>query len=104
MGNVALKACEGTARYIQSVIASESRKSRLLPNVGKEDLKSESWDDQIDPDQFNGAYLLGLKQMIVKAHGASNKKGFYSAIEKAVHAVEGGLQQRLAASFGAATQ
>lgn len=85
-GNIALKACEGTAQYIRS-LASESV---TVPSALV---------DAIDPEQFNGAYLLGLQQLVIKSHGASNEVGFAAAIDKAATACASRLIDNLASTF-----
>ena len=49
----------------------------------------------INPEQFNGAVLLGLKQPVIKSHGSSSVVGFTAAIQKAVDASRGQLIQKL---------
>ncbi len=88
-GNIALKACEGTAQYIRA-LASESV---TVPAALV---------DAIDPEQFNGAYLLGLKQLVVKSHGSSDEVGFAAAIDKAATACASRLVDNLANTFAAA--
>jgi len=36
----------------------------------------------LNPAQYNGALLLGLDGLVVKAHGNSNEQGFYHALVK----------------------
>lgn len=93
VGNIALKSCEGTASYIRSsacellaeasasVSDSEDNTARLMR--------------AIDPEQFNGAVLLGLKQPVIKSHGSSGVAGFAVAIQKAVDASQGQLIKKL---------
>jgi glycerol-3-phosphate acyltransferase PlsX len=97
VGNIALKSSEGTARYIRSLVESlSSNGDQAVAPLEQQD-KYHQFMQAINPDQFNGAYLLGLKHLVVKAHGGSNAEGFGAAIGKAVHAVEGNLQSKLAA-------
>jgi len=44
---------------------------------------------KIDPNRYDGAPLLGLKKLCVKAHGSSSARGFANAIETAYLAVKG---------------
>jgi glycerol-3-phosphate acyltransferase PlsX len=44
--------------------------------------------DGIDPERTGGAYMLGLRQVGVVAHGRFTRRGFARAIEVAAHAVE----------------
>ncbi|XPE39379.1 hypothetical protein ACNKHS_06450 [Shigella flexneri] len=36
------------------------------------------------PDQYNGACLLGLRGIVIKSHGAANQRALTVAIEQAV--------------------
>lgn len=51
----------------------------------------------LNPDQYNGACLLGLRGTVIKSHGAANQRAFEVAIEQAVQAVQRQVPQRIAA-------
>ena len=51
----------------------------------------------LNPDQYNGACLLGLRGTVIKSHGAANQRAFAVAIEQAVQAVQRQVPQRIAA-------
>lgn len=99
VGNVALKSCEGTANYIRSIAESIHGNA-----IDKNAAEQQAWSSDeyqkfmqaINPARFNGAYLLGLNNLVVKAHGGSNVASFSAAIEKTVSAVQGELQRKLA--------
>ena len=101
VGNVALKACEGTAGLI-----ADKLRAALSRNVATRGI---AWllkpalrglYDELDPQRYNGACLLGLNGIVVKSHGNSSALGFQRAIARAVCAVEqdllGLITQRLA--------
>ncbi len=67
-GNIALKAMEGTARYI-----TERGHSEALAELS-------AWGD---PEQHNGALMLGLEGLVVKSHGGAGPDGFFAALEMA---------------------
>lgn len=52
---------------------------------------------ELNPDQYNGATLLGLKGIVIKSHGAANENAFKAAIERAVQAVDRQVPDRIAA-------
>jgi glycerol-3-phosphate acyltransferase PlsX len=93
VGNIALKSCEGTASYIRSSF-EESIAGNDQGVKGLEPMLK-----TIDPEQFNGACLLGLDHLVFKSHGASTVKGFSAAIDKAANAVTGGLIKKLSAAM-----
>jgi phosphate acyltransferase len=88
-GNITLKLIEGvsgrTLRAIRDVAMSSSRAKLggwlLGPAVRR--LR-----DEIDPEGPGGAYMLGLRQLGVVAHGRFTRRGFARAIEVAARGVE----------------
>ena len=104
VGNVALKACEGTAKHIASLIKQElgrNWRSKLWAGFALPVLTRIF--KKLDPKQYNGASFLGLKGVVVKGHGNSNVEGFACAIEQALFEVEGNMlaaiEQQLALSI-----
>lgn len=97
VGNVAVKVCEGTARFIGEGLASQFKRTvygRLVGAAAKPLLRS--FRQQINPERYNGAALLGLKGVVVKSHGRSHARSFQNAIRHAVQAVELDLPARIA--------
>lgn len=88
-GNITLKLIEGvsgrTLRAVREAAMSSLRAKLggllLAPAVRK--LR-----DEIDPEGPGGAYMLGLRQLGVVAHGRFTRKGFARAIEVAAQGVE----------------
>jgi hypothetical protein len=56
--------------------------------------------DQIDPEAQGGAYLLGLRALMVVPHGRFGRRGFERAIVRAAE----GARQNLVAHTGEALQ
>jgi glycerol-3-phosphate acyltransferase PlsX len=84
VGNVALKVCEGTAGYISDVVQAEFKQnflSRIAGFFAVSVLKRVY--QKLDPQQYNGASLLGLQGVVVKSHGSSTQLGFVNAIGQA---------------------
>ena len=80
-GNVAVKTLEGTVRNLLSLFKDKanSRFIKLILAwifrfVFKQRLK------RINPDEYNGASLIGLKAVVVKSHGSANVNAFAHAI------------------------
>jgi phosphate acyltransferase len=88
-GNITLKLIEGvsgrTLRAIRDVAMSSNRTKLggwlLSPAIRA--LRAE-----IDPEGPGGAYMLGLRQLGVVAHGRFTRRGFARAIEVAARGVE----------------
>ncbi|MDS3975370.1 phosphate acyltransferase PlsX [Staphylococcus epidermidis] len=83
-GNMVLKNLEGTAKSIGKMLKEtimSSFKNKLAGAVLKKDL--ETFAKKMDYSEYGGSVLLGLDGTVVKAHGSSNAKAFYSAIKQA---------------------
>jgi glycerol-3-phosphate acyltransferase PlsX len=80
-GNVALKASEGVARFIQKKIAKTARKNlltRLLALMAWPLLRL--LESELDPSSYNGASFLGLRKAVVKSHGDADVDAFLQAL------------------------
>ena len=89
VGNVALKTCEGVARLVykkSEVLFSQNFLAKLMATIFKPSLKKLF--KSVNPDQYNGASLIGLRGIVVKSHGNANARAFYSAIMEAVKEIE----------------
>jgi len=97
-GNVALKTLEGTIRSVLEALRSEIRESTrgrlggLLIRPAARGLRS-----RLDPETYGGGYLLGLKGLVVIAHGSSSRVAIANATRMAARGVEHRLVERLAA-------
>ncbi len=100
-GNVALKVCEGTAELIAGKMRSTFGAGigrRLLGWLVAPALRSLY--AQLDPGQYNGACLLGLRGVVVKSHGKSDSRAFERAIDCAVRSVQRGLPEQIGRHLG----
>jgi glycerol-3-phosphate acyltransferase PlsX len=105
-GNVALKALEGTIRTILESLRTElessvrGRLGGLLIRDAARGIRR-----RLDPDTYGGAYLLGLRGLVVIAHGSSSRVAVANAIRLAARGVEhdvvARLEERLSAFAGA---
>ena len=96
-GNICLKVLEGTAKTLLKEIKS-SMMSSLKGKIGgalvapglKESLK------RFDASEYGGAPLLGLKGLVIKAHGNSNAKEIKNSILQCVSFKEAKINERIA--------
>lgn len=100
-GNVSLKTMEGVIRVFLSLIKSsttENKKTSWWMKILKKWLQKRLIKrfGHMNPDQYNGASLLGLRGIVIKSHGGANESAFTVAIEQAVHAVERKIPERIA--------
>jgi glycerol-3-phosphate acyltransferase PlsX len=102
-GNVALKLMEGTARSIVGAIRDAAR-SGTLPKVGGLLLKPKlaGLRDRLDPERVGGAYLLGLRGLVVICHGNSSRRAIASAVELAARGVDERVVDKTAEALRAA--
>ena len=96
-GNVLMKGVEGAAKAMGHLLKKafmtniSTKVGYLLAKKGMAGLK-----ESLDPSSIGGAMLLGVKGVAVKAHGASDPKGFLSALSLASRMAEGGMAAELA--------
>jgi glycerol-3-phosphate acyltransferase PlsX len=99
-GNVALKTLEGTIRSVLSTLRSELASS-ARGKVGGALIRpaARALRTRLDPDTYGGGYLLGLRGLVVIAHGSSSRGAIASAVRLAARGVEhdvvGRLRERL---------
>ena len=85
VGNVALKASEGLAKLMISVLKESflqnwwAKLVGLMARPALAHLKK-----RMDPARYNGASLLGLNGIVVKSHGGASELAFQFAVEEAV--------------------
>jgi len=97
-GNVALKAVEGTIRTLLESLREEITATTagtlggLLIRPAARRLRA-----RLDPDTYGGAYLLGLRGLVVIAHGNSSATAIANAIRLAARGVDHDVVGRLAA-------
>jgi glycerol-3-phosphate acyltransferase PlsX len=102
-GNIALKLMEGTARSIVGAIRDAAR-SGTLSKVGGLLLKPKlaGLRERLDPERVGGAYLLGLRGLVVICHGNSSRRAIASAVELAARGVEEQVVDKTAEALRAA--
>lgn len=96
VGNVALKTSEGIAKMISHLIKEAFGKNLLTKLAGLAALPAlQSFKKRIDPRQYNGASLVGLRGIVVKSHGNADRVAFAKAIEIAMREIENAVPQRI---------
>lgn len=104
-GNVALKALEGTIRTVIQGLREEIT-ATALGKLGGLLIRpaSRRLRHRLDPDTYGGAYLLGLRGLVVIAHGDSSRTAIANAIRLAARGVEHDITAKLAAKLPASRQ
>lgn len=89
VGNVALKTSEGVAHIIAHYMSEEFRRNPLTKLAGLVAMPVlRRFRRRIDPRQFNGASLLGLRGIVLKSHGGADTTAFAHAVETAMLEVD----------------
>jgi phosphate acyltransferase len=99
-GNIALKAVEGTARFVADLLRrsfSSSLRSKvgfLISRPATELLKH-----HLDPNNHNGAVFLGLNGIVVKSHGSADALGVANAVAVTARLLEENVTERITADL-----
>jgi len=100
-GNMALKLMEGTIKTLLDEFRKEIEDSArgklggLLIRPAARGLRR-----RLDPDTYGGAYLLGLRGLVVIAHGSSSRTAIANAITLGAQGAAGKVVERVAARLG----
>ena len=103
-GNVLLKGLEGAAASMFSEVkraASSSMRARIGGLLLKPALVGLR--QRTDPEVYGGAYLLGVRGLVVICHGNAGRRGIANAIRYAARGLEADVVGRLGRRATAAT-
>jgi phosphate acyltransferase len=101
-GNVVLKTLEGGVRFLIDTFLTamtsteEARRAteRLLPVLAP-------LNEQLDPETYGGAMLLGIDGVCIISHGSSSSRAIRNAVRVAAEMAKAGLVGRLGAAVRA---
>jgi phosphate acyltransferase len=96
-GNICLKALEGTISTLLEGLRAEIT-ATTLGKLGGLLIRpaSRRLRHRLDPETYGGAYLLGLRGLVVIAHGRSSRTAIENAVKLAARGVEHDVTGRLA--------
>jgi phosphate acyltransferase len=101
VGNVALKTAEGVVRMMGQLAGYPRKKRSFLGLIAGFMLKRRF--SYLNPDQYNGASLLGLRGIVVKSHGRAERRALCTAIllaaQEAKHQLPLQIADRLESVF-----
>lgn len=96
VGNVALKTSEGLAKMVRELIRREFKANWLTRAAGVMALPVlNAFKKKIDPRQYNGASLVGLRGIVIKSHGNADCFAFGNAIAIAAKEVDKAVPVRI---------
>ena len=96
VGNSVLKASEGVAKMIVAFLRQEFSRNpwrKLSALIAMPVLKAMR--ARMDPGNYNGACLLGLKGIVIKSHGSADVHAFGQALTRATEAVRNDVVRRI---------
>ena len=99
-GNIMLKTAEGMSDFITSNLKKvfiRSIKNKVAYKILENDLNY--FRDQINPEKYNGAILIGLNGISVKSHGNASPYAFSFAIKKCHDFIVNNLNEKIVESF-----
>jgi len=100
VGNAVLKASEGVAHMIVGFLRREFSRGllrRMSALIAMPVLKALG--ARMDPGNYNGASLLGLKGIVIKSHGSADRRAFGNALARAVEVVRNDLVRHITESM-----
>jgi glycerol-3-phosphate acyltransferase PlsX len=99
-GNIALKAVEGTARFVADLLR-RSFASSLRSKIGFLISRPATGllKHHLDPNNHNGAVFLGLNGIVVKSHGSANAAGVANAVAVTARLLEENVTERITADL-----
>ncbi len=92
VGNVLLKHTEGTAQALMGMlrdVLTRSAVSKLAALALRPGLRA--FKARMDYTEYGGAPLLGVKGVLIKAHGSSGARAFSCAVGQAVRMITGNV-------------
>ncbi len=99
-GNIMLKSAEGISNFITSNLRDIFNKSfinKISYKLIEKDLKKLK--DQVNPDIYNGATLIGLNGISVKSHGNANPIAFSYALKQCHNFIKNDLNKQIIKSI-----
>ena len=99
-GNIMLKSAEGISNFIISNLRDIYKKSlinKISYKLIEKDLKKLK--DQVNPDIYNGATLIGLNGISVKSHGNANPVAFSYALKQCHNFITNNLNKQIIKSI-----
>lgn len=100
VGNVTLKAVEGLGRFVKTTM-TDAFKANWLRMLGAVIAKGalNHISKTMNPSNYNGGSLLGLRGVVIKSHGGADKYSYEWAIQRAYDAVKNDVLARITTSL-----
>jgi len=100
VGNVALKTSEGLTKLVRDML-KQSLNTTVTAQVGA--LLSRkafnAFKKRLDPSEYGGAPLLGVRGVCIIGHGSSNERAIFNGIRVAAEFAQAGINERIEREF-----
>lgn len=95
-GNAILKTLEGTSKSVLKAIKDALLNSGLKTKLGALLVKGAlaQLKDDFDDSKAGGAVMLGVKGIVIKAHGSANEEAIFNAIRQARKVAQSGVIEK----------
>ena len=102
-GNVSLKTIEGSARAIMTAV-KQAFEANLATKLSGAVVRKELYRirDALDPEEFGGAFLVGMRAPVIISHGSSYRRGIAHAMRQATRGVVSDLLPTIERELGRA--
>ncbi len=100
-GNVSLKTIEGSARAIMTAV-KQAFEANLATKLSGAVVRKEMYRirDALDPEEFGGAFLVGMRAPVIISHGSSYRRGIAQAVRQATRGVTSDLLPTIERELG----
>ncbi len=97
-GNIFLKSVEGMAKFMMGIL-KDLFYTNIATKVSALTMKEKLGEikHKFDTSEHGGAPILGITKTVIKAHGSSDAKAIKNAVRQAIHVVETGINDDIAA-------
>ena len=95
-----LKTAEGMSEFITSNLKNvfnKSIKNKIAYKIIEKDLRI--FKDQINPDKYNGATLIGVNGISIKSHGNASPYAFSCALNRCYDFIRNNFNNKIKESF-----
>jgi glycerol-3-phosphate acyltransferase PlsX len=99
-GNIILKTAEGMSQFITNNLKYVFQKNffnKLAYKFLENDLKN--FKDEINPDKYNGAILMGVNGVSIKSHGSATPFAFACAIDRCYDFITNNINEKISNEF-----
>tara|TARA_B100001057_G_scaffold493022_1_gene586655 strand:+ start:649 stop:1662 length:1014 start_codon:yes stop_codon:yes gene_type:complete len=95
-GNIMLKSAEGISNFITSNLRSMFSKS-LINKIAYKLIERDlvKLKDQVNPEKYNGATLIGLNGISIKSHGSASPLAFSYALNQCNNSISNNLNREI---------